>query len=499
MANSDLPSKWRALRSRRQLHPAIQVRLKDLFGRLVEDGFALPEGYGVALGHRSDLVLYLQSRKAIHFELFASKGMVERDVNMLLMSQADVRVSIILDESVDASVATAYFRTVGDNRFVWHWASDFLDDSKTDQALQTLRSLLDEARSVGGPLVESGPDIIVNPASGPPFTKVSVTAAGFHPRQDLDIFWDPDGLTTHITHVYGLNDEGGGHCEGFIPHSLMAPVGKHSIRAIDTLGNSALASFDVTVAWPTPSVRVVPDVAHPGTEVTVVGGGAPPGIELTTFLWQESGGTGVATASVDERGEFAVRFVVPWLLGGLEVLRPGRHRVSLTPTEGGPRFETHTHLEVPPFSPPDTIEWQTGLSQKSYGIAVFDSGFSVNGRDVTWRATMRNDNKTVVFIGPMALLTMVQHLDTMLEEVFQFDSKEGQIRTMVHGEAIGISFGFHRSFEIDDDLRPRLSRLVRLRLTAKTEDDDTVLLDSIYTFPFDAWLEVEDKSKGENG
>lgn len=284
LMDSISPDQLKALRRARQLHPQVEARLQQLLGKARMDGFALPEGWGLAGNHRTDVVAYLHERNILHLEIFGSASNVHRDVNILLMSQADVKVALIMDEEADPRVAKAYFGVVADNRFHWFWLSQFLDPNYEDAAISILVGLLREAQDIGGPLVAQRPTVTMHPSVGAPFSLSEIRVTGFHPDREFSVFWEPEGVTTLLGVGRSITETGAGECKVVIPHGGAATPGRHIVRAVDSLGNFAVTEFDITSGWPAPSIRAVPGELKPGDSGSVVGGGAPRSTSLTVFL-----------------------------------------------------------------------------------------------------------------------------------------------------------------------------------------------------------------------
>ncbi|MDQ3779313.1 MAG: hypothetical protein M3354_02020 [Chloroflexota bacterium] len=481
------PEYVKTLRQTRRLHPQLEARLQLLLDKAHVRGFALPEGWGLAGGHRSDLVAYLHERRVLHFEIFGSASTVHRDVNILLMSSADVRVALLMDREVDPRVADGYFRVVADNRFRWYWLSLFLDPANEALAVQTLGDLLQEAQQIGGPLVAQRPAVSIYPATGAPFSRAVVRVAGFHPDHDFSVFWDPDGITTLLGIGRGIASTGTGESEVFLPHGGIATPGQHIIRAVDSLGNVATTTFGVAPAWPAPSVRAVPSEAKPGEVISLVGGGAPAGKELTIFLWREHQGWGFAKVIPDERGEFSGSLEIPWLLGSLELVKPGRYKLSVSPTQGGPPFEAHTNMVIPPFSPPGVLEWQAGTSHKSYDVALLRPHFRVEGDRISVAMKIRNDRQQAIILVPQGLLAIIEITPELKQRGYEFECVAATTATIDPGMEVDASFDFRRNFEaMPADVFPPM-RLIHLVLPIRTPDEGLVYLKQAETFPIEIW------------
>ena len=450
------------------------------------ESYALPEGWGVT-GGRTDLTVYLHQRHVVHIELFGSSSTVSRDVNNLHMSRADVRVALIIDKEADPKVSELYFRTVPDNRFHWYWLSQFLDPVQESTALVQLEDMLVEAIQLGGPLTALRPTATINPASGPPFSRVNFRVTGFHPDRDFTVFWEPSGPTCAVGACRGVNTDGTAECTILIPHGGIAARGRHMLRAVDSLGNIAETEFEVTSAWPIPYMRVMPRNFKPGDILHFVGGGAPANSKLTIFFWQNNSGDGVANIDVNNLGEFAGSFNIPFTRGGFEVIEPGRHRISVT-AWGGYIFETHTYIltEEAPF--PDPFEWRASSSHWQESITIERNAFRVQGERLRVMMNFHNDRDSEVLLEDVtaSIIESGQNVEQKIYELNRVTLETGPIWPGRMGPQLR-SAEFSRLFDPLPPLAHGMTRQLNLCLFFQTKEVGALKLIDSYNWPGGIW------------
>ena len=479
------------LRKRRQLHTETENRLRHLFRLAQLNGVSIPEGWGLSGNHRTDFVVYLRDRRIIHFELFGHKSTVPRDLNMLLTSPADIHVALIVDPDADISVSEAYFRSVPDNRFRWHWVSEFLDPANESRAVEVINELLTEAENLGGPLVSPDPTLTISPTSGAPYSRVDVRVEGFNPTSDFSVMWDHEDVTVLLAGERELSADGSGATEILVPHGGTAVAGKHSIRAIDSLGNVARSEFYVTPAWPFPTVRVLPTSARPDDSVTLVGGGAPPLTELSVFYWIGHSGWSFATLTSDERGEFAGAIVIPWMFGQLQLIQPGRCKLQLIPKEGGAQFRAHTYIDILPFNPPGILQWQENGFQTVFGLTFINPSFQVEEDLFSVSLRVRNDRNAEIALFPCQLA--IQWFDHPFSEqgpkrnAVDFELVESPICTIEPGAAVDAVFRFRVDIDLCKPTTTEPFRTVIFNLPIINSNREVETISDAWRFPFGLW------------
>lgn len=135
------------LRRSHKLHSNVQQRFTWLLRQVDKKAIATPESSTLSLGHRVDLKFHLSDGHTLQAEIFASAGMVSRDINSLVNSIADIRLALLLDDVIDKSVADAYFhelksRNLPPNFFPVIELSNIMISSQSMELKRRLRELL---------------------------------------------------------------------------------------------------------------------------------------------------------------------------------------------------------------------------------------------------------------------------------------------------------------------------------------------------------------------
>lgn len=131
---------------RRELHSAVETRLKHLLDLTFPDSKSISEVGGV-LGGRNDLIQFFYSGRRVVFEVFASQSQVPQDLRLLEQCDAQVKIAVLLDWDVDRQVSTELFRK-RPNHFPFLWVSQVLDPRLEPLAIARLRELIDEGSAV---------------------------------------------------------------------------------------------------------------------------------------------------------------------------------------------------------------------------------------------------------------------------------------------------------------------------------------------------------------
>jgi len=135
------------LRRSHKLHSNVQQRFTWLLRQVDKQAIATPESSTLSLGHRVDLKFHLSDGRTLQAEIFASAGMVSRDINSLVNSIADIRLALLLDDIIDKSVADAYFhelksRNLPPDFFPIIILSNLMISSQSTELKRRLRELL---------------------------------------------------------------------------------------------------------------------------------------------------------------------------------------------------------------------------------------------------------------------------------------------------------------------------------------------------------------------
>ena len=154
--------------------------------------------------------------------------------------------------------------------------------------------------------------VSVTPSSGPGNAIVSITSSGFQPDQNNNYyntgFYVDDGYRTACPNP---GDSGYANCTVMLTMPLV--VGPHTIKAANSLGQSATTTYTVG----SPSLTVLPTLGPPGTSVTAVGSTFAASLSVAVYF----DGSPVASAMTDESGNFSASFTVP-------AAADGKHTVS---------------------------------------------------------------------------------------------------------------------------------------------------------------------------
>jgi len=131
--------------SKKGLHEMVEKRLNSIFHELYPDSFVKMES-SFAVKGRADMIAHLKD-KSVHIELIASKGMVSRDVNLLVTSQCDSQIVILMDDEIDDKVAYEYHyemhtRGRGEEYFPRFKLSDVLVNDREEDFKKRLKETL---------------------------------------------------------------------------------------------------------------------------------------------------------------------------------------------------------------------------------------------------------------------------------------------------------------------------------------------------------------------
>jgi len=85
------------IKRKNELHPYVEARLSKLLKKIYPEDRPVSEVSGV-LGGRNDLILYSFTGRRIVFELFFSPTQVSQDLRLLELSNAEIKIAILLDD-----------------------------------------------------------------------------------------------------------------------------------------------------------------------------------------------------------------------------------------------------------------------------------------------------------------------------------------------------------------------------------------------------------------
>ena len=124
----------------RQIHPAVQTRLKQLLAKVFPDNPSVAEVFGVE-GGRNDLIHYEQNGRRAVFELFCSPSQVPQDLRLLEQIEAHWKFAVLLDREIRAELAEVYFHKKPD-AFPFLWLSQVMMPAKEADCCAKLQFLL---------------------------------------------------------------------------------------------------------------------------------------------------------------------------------------------------------------------------------------------------------------------------------------------------------------------------------------------------------------------
>ncbi|MEW5985667.1 MAG: hypothetical protein AB1791_03440 [Chloroflexota bacterium] len=114
-------------RQARKLHAAVEDRLTKLVSKIAPDYHPIKEPVGLA-GGRNDLMLFEFSGRKILFEIFATRSQVSRDLRILDKTDADVKIAIIIDKEVDASVFEAFVKESPEDNYPFLFIGELFEE-----------------------------------------------------------------------------------------------------------------------------------------------------------------------------------------------------------------------------------------------------------------------------------------------------------------------------------------------------------------------------------
>lgn len=136
----------RNLRSTKKLHSTVESRLAYLLNKAHPDAHTVPEVSAV-LGGRNDLLQYFFNGRRVVFEIFCSASQVSQDLRLLEQCDAAVKIAVLIDQDIDETVATEYFRKKP-HAFPFLWLKRVLDPRWESIMIARLQELIDEKHSV---------------------------------------------------------------------------------------------------------------------------------------------------------------------------------------------------------------------------------------------------------------------------------------------------------------------------------------------------------------
>ena len=206
----------------------------------------------------------------------------------------------------------------------------------------------DEAGSEDEAVFTVEPEIVIDPVSGSPGTKITVNGTGFGYKKGVTITFDNAGVTTTPSSVETDSD---GSFEATF-NVAVTEAGTYDIEAEDEDDNLASAVFTIAVSF-----AVSPTTGNVGTVITVSGTGFGAGKTMTIAY----DGTPVteATATVNTDGTFSTTFNAPASIHGGH---------TITATDGTTTMASTFTMEstAPPIPAPLLPEMDVKAKSQAY-------------------------------------------------------------------------------------------------------------------------------------
>jgi hypothetical protein len=130
------------IKRKNELHPQVEARLSTLLTKIYPEDCPVSEVSGIP-GGRNDLILFSFTGRRIVFELFFSPYQVSQDLRLLELSNADIKIAVLLDDEVNPKLSAEYFHKKPDH-FPYLWLKWLMDPDWESICLQRLRELIDE-------------------------------------------------------------------------------------------------------------------------------------------------------------------------------------------------------------------------------------------------------------------------------------------------------------------------------------------------------------------
>jgi hypothetical protein len=134
------------LKRTRRLHPEVLSRLGTLLKIAFPDATAVPE-VSATLGGRNDLIQFFHDGRRTVFEVFASESQVPQDLRLLEQCEANAKIAILIESTVDSRVSTEFFRK-RPNHFPYLWLRVILEPQWQNATVSLLRELTDDNRNI---------------------------------------------------------------------------------------------------------------------------------------------------------------------------------------------------------------------------------------------------------------------------------------------------------------------------------------------------------------
>lgn len=140
MQTDQIAQNLRDLRKRKQLHSVVETRLVEIVSGIAPELHPIKEPLRLA-GGRNDLMLFDFSGKKVLFEIFATASQISRDLRIMDMTKADVKIAVIIDKDADAKVLHRFLRENPESNYPFIFIGELLADPPMECSLK-LRQLI---------------------------------------------------------------------------------------------------------------------------------------------------------------------------------------------------------------------------------------------------------------------------------------------------------------------------------------------------------------------
>jgi hypothetical protein len=141
----ELAAEFPRLKREKKLHPLVEARLATLLQDIWPDAYAKPEPGEMPAG-RSDLAFYFADGRYAVFEIFATVSQVPQDLRHLEQSNAQARIAILTDPSLDdGAIYDEYYGRRARDPFPALKLSEILVGDAEAAGMRKLKDLIDRA------------------------------------------------------------------------------------------------------------------------------------------------------------------------------------------------------------------------------------------------------------------------------------------------------------------------------------------------------------------
>jgi hypothetical protein len=198
-------------------------------------------------------------------------------------------------------------------------------------------------------------------AAGKPGDTVTISASGFGPGENVDVYWGRVAGTPVAT----LTADGSGSIGQASVQVGVAPVGPTTLVLVgQKTKTTATAPYQMLGLYPV--IEPHPYAVQAGHSATLVGSGFAPGEQVLVYL-NAASGTPALTATASSDGNLSLSFVVPFGLKGSQ---------TLTAIGEESRAAVDSGFDVLPYSP--VAEASTYGAMPGTSISFYASGFAAN-------------------------------------------------------------------------------------------------------------------------